>query len=133
TGVIEDVPLNSHFRFDALISRNTRDFQGSWGNFGVFTYIQLPTGYDLSKMQVSLDTIIKQRVDPIFTQFGISIKYALQPMTEIHLYSKIQDEAEAGGDISYVYIFAAVACFMLLIACINYTNLATARSANRSK
>lgn len=133
TAVVEDVPLNSHFRFDALISRRTRDFRGSWGNFGVFTYIQLPTGYDLSKMQASLDTIIKERVDPIFTQYGISIKYALQPITEIHLYSKIQDEAEAGGDISYVYIFAAVACFMLLIACINYTNLATARSANRSK
>lgn len=134
TAVIEDVPPNSHFRFDALISRNTRSqFQGSWGNFGVYTYIQLPSGYDLSKMKVSLDTIVKQRVDPIFAQYNIKIKYDLQPMTDIHLYSKIQDEAEAGGDISYVYIFGAVACFMLIIASINYMNLATARSANRSK
>jgi putative ABC transport system permease protein len=57
----------------------------------------------------------------------------MQRITDIHLYSKIQDEAEAGGDISYIYIFAAVATFMILIACINYMNLATARSANRAK
>ena len=134
TGVMEDVPLNSHFRFDGLISRNTRPGnQGSWGNFGVFTYIQLPEGYDLSKMYASLDSVLKQKVNPIFDQFGIKIKYQLQKITDIHLHSKIQDEAEAGGDISYIYIFGAVAAFMLIIACINYMNLATARSANRSK
>jgi putative ABC transport system permease protein len=136
TGVIKDVPLNSHFRYDALISKSSQainQFDGSWGNFGVFTYIQLPAGYDLSKMYVSLDTIVKQKVDPIFEQYGIKIKYELQKITDIHLYSKIQDEAEAGGDISYIYIFSAVAIFMLVIACINYMNLATARSANRSK
>jgi putative ABC transport system permease protein len=134
TGVMEDVPLNSHFRFDALISRNTRPgYQGSWGNFGVFTYIQLPDGYDLTKMQASLDTVIKQKVNPIFDQFNIKIKYVMQPIVDIHLHSKIADEAEAGGDISYIYIFGAVAGFMLVIACINYMNLATARSANRAK
>lgn len=134
TGVMENVPLNSHFIFDGLISRNTRPgFQGSWGNFGVFTYIHLPERYDLTKMYASLDTIIKQRVNPIFEQFGIRIKYELQPILDIHLYSKIQDEAEAGGDISYIYIFASVALFMLIIACINYMNLATARSVNRAR
>ncbi len=134
TGVIEDVPLNSHFIFDGLISRNTRPgFQGSWGNFGVFTYLHLPDGYDLGKMYTSLDSVIKQKVDPIFAEFGIQIKYELQPILDIHLYSKIQDEAEAGGDISYIYIFASVAAFMLLIACINYMNLATARSVNRAR
>ncbi|HYG03005.1 MAG TPA: ABC transporter permease [Chryseosolibacter sp.] len=134
TGVIKDVPMNSHFRFDALIARNTRpQFVGSWGNFGVFTYIQLPANYDLSKMQASLDKVIKERVNPIFDQFGIKIQYEMQRITDIHLYSKIQDEAEAGGDISYIYIFGAVGAFMLIIACINYMNLATARSANRAK
>lgn len=134
TGILKNVPANSHFKFDALISRNTRpQNQGGWGGFGVFTYIQLPAKYDLSKMYVALDTIVKQRVNPIFDQFGITVKYELQRITDIHLYSKIQDEAEAGGDISYIYIFGAVALFMLAIACINYMNLATARSANRAK
>jgi putative ABC transport system permease protein len=134
TGVIEDVPLNSHFRFEALISSNSYPKnQGSWGNFGVFTYIQLPPSYDLAKMYVSLDSIIKQKVNPIFEQYGITVKYELQKITDIHLHSKIQDEAEAGGDISYIYIFSAVAAFMLIIACINYMNLATARSVNRAK
>lgn len=134
TGLIKDVPLNSHFRFDALISANSYPRnQGSWGSFGVFTYIQLPEQYDLSKMYSSLDKIIKEKVDPIFESVGITIRYELQKITDIHLHSKIQDEAEAGGDISYIYIFGAVAIFMILIACINYMNLATARSANRAK
>jgi len=134
TGVIQDVPLNSHFRFDALMSRNTRPQQrGSWGNFGVSTYIQLPAGYDLSKMQASLDKVIKEKVNPIFDEYGIKVHYEMQRITDIHLYSKIQDEAEEGGDISYIYIFGAIAAFMLIIACINYMNLATARSANRAK
>jgi putative ABC transport system permease protein len=134
TGVIEDVPLNSHFIFDALLARNTMPgYQGSWGNFGVFTYIQLPEGYELTKMEESLLKVIKEKVDPIFVQYGITIRYELQPILDIHLYSKIQDEAEAGGDISYIYVFAAVAAFMLIIACINYMNLATARSVSRAK
>lgn len=134
TGIIKDVPQNSHFRFDALQSRNSiPDYQGSWGGFGVYTYIELPRGYDLSKLYTSLDSIVSQKVDPIFKDVGISVKYELQPITDIHLHSKIQDEAESGGDISYIYIFGAIACFMIIIASINYMNLATARSTNRSK
>lgn len=134
TGVIRDVPLNSHFRFDAVISRSSRaQFTGAWGGFGVTTYIELPKEYDLSKMQESLDKIVKEKVDPIFERVGVKVKYRLQPIASIHLHSKIQDEAEAGGDISYIYIFGAIAAFMLLIACINYMNLATARSANRAR
>ncbi|MBL7855981.1 MAG: ABC transporter permease [Cyclobacteriaceae bacterium] len=134
TGVMKDVPLNSHFRFNALISRNTRpQFTGSWGGFGVYTYIQLPPGYDLTKMDASLEKVVKEKVNPVFEQVGIKVQYELQRITDIHLKSKIQDEAEAGGDMSYIYIFSAVAIFMLVIACINYMNLATARSANRAK
>jgi putative ABC transport system permease protein len=134
TGVIKDVPTNSHFRFDGLLSRpNTPLNQFSWGNFGVFTYIQLPSGYDLSKMEASLDKVVKEKVNPIFEQYNIKVKYGLQRITDIHLHSKIADEAEEGGDISYIYIFGAIAVFMLIIACINYMNLATARSANRAK
>jgi putative ABC transport system permease protein len=134
TGVIKDVPKNSHFRFNALISRNTRPKeQGNWGNFAIYTYIQLPSGYNLAKMQESLDKIIREKVNPIFEKSGVKVHYELQRITDIHLHSKVQGEAETGGDISYIYIFGAVAGFMLIIACINYMNLATARSVNRAK
>lgn len=134
TGVLEDVPENSHFIFDALISRNSApDWQGSWGNFGVFTYLQFPSGYDAANFQANLDSIITAKVNPIFERMGIKIQYELQKITDIHLYSKIQDEAEEGGDISYIYIFSIVAAFMLIIASINYMNLATARSFKRAK
>jgi putative ABC transport system permease protein len=134
TGVIEDVPINSHFRFDALMSRNTLpQYQGGWGNFSVFTYLQFPKGYDATLFQPNLDSIISQHVNPIFESMGISIKYEMQPIVDIHLHSKIQDEVEEGGDMSYIYIFSAIAFFMLIIASINYMNLATARSTKRAK
>jgi putative ABC transport system permease protein len=134
TGVMKDVPLNSHFRFDGLMASSTRaGFSGSWGNFGTTTYIQLPDDYDLGRMYTNFDKIINEKVNPIFEKYGIKIKYELQPILDIHLHSKIADEAEAGGDISYIYIFSAVAAFMILIACINYMNLATARSTSRAK
>lgn len=134
TGIMRDVPMNSHFRFDALVSQSTRpQFQGGWGGFGTLTYVQLPPGYDLSKMYASFDKILKEKVQTIFDQFGIKVQYRLQPILGIHLYSKVADGTGASGDISYVYTFAAVAIFMILVACINYMNLATARSANRAK
>lgn len=134
TGVIKDVPLNSHFRFDGLASRNSvPQWRGSWGNFGVFTYIQFPNGYDPTEFQHNFDSITKQHVNPIFERMGISIEYEMQRITDIHLFSKIQDEAEEGGDISYIYIFTAIAFFMLIIASINYMNLATAQSTKRAK
>lgn len=134
TGVIKDVPLNSHFRFDGLISRNSApNWRGSWGNFGVFTYVQFPNGYDPTSFQHNFDSITKHHVNPIFESIGITIEYEMQRITDIHLHSKLQDEAEEGGDISYIYIFSAIAFFMLIIASINYMNLATARSTQRAK
>ena len=134
TGVIKDVPDNSHFRFEGLISRNSApEWRGSWGNFGVFTYIQFPKGYDPANFQHNFDSITKTHVNPIFESIGITIQYEMQRITDIHLYSKIQDEAEEGGDISYIYIFSAIALFIMFIASINYMNLATARSTKRAK
>ncbi len=135
TGVIEDVPHNSHIDFDALLSRTTLpvDYGSSWGNWGVATYVLLPENYNYHNLYGRLEEINKERVKPIFDQFGITINYMIQPILDIHLHSKIGDEAEEGGDISYIYIFAAVAIFMLVIASINYMNLATARASKRAK
>ena len=70
---------------------------------------------------------------PIFAKSNIKINFAAQPLLRIHLYSDLEFEPEELGSISYIYIFGAVALFMLIIACINYMNLATARSARRAK
>ena len=70
---------------------------------------------------------------PIFAQFNVKMHYGVQPITEIHLHSKLEQEPEELGSMSYIWIFSAVAFFMMLIACINYMNLTTARSARRAK
>src|SRR5580698_3239714 len=72
-------------------------------------------------------------LDPVFGPFNVKIHYVLQPVTTIHLHSGMDNEPEEVGSMSYIYVFSAVAVFMLLIACINYMNLTTARSARRAK
>ncbi len=138
TGVIEDVPGNSHIRYDMLISMSTalRNYQASpydWGSFNNFTYLLLKPQTKVIAFNKKLDDVNKKFVEPIFKQFNITIKYDLQPVTDIHLHSNLQAEPEESGSTSYILIFSAVAFLMLLIACINYMNLTTARSARRAK
>lgn len=136
TGVIENVPKNSHFSFDGLVSLNTLNEQrrtGSWGNFGVFTYLFAPNLANPSEFAAKLSEIYDEFCAPIFKQYGINFTYKLQRIPDIHLHSRYEGEANANGDIKYIYIFSAIAIFMLIIASINYMNLATARSARRSR
>lgn len=136
TGVIRDVPMNSHLRFNLLISESTlgKDFdQGGWGGFNIFTYVLLRPNTDAAAFEKKLLPMYDKYMAPIFAKYNIRIHYGVQPVASIHLHSDFQGEPEQLGDISYVYIFASVALFMLLIACINYMNLATARSARRAK
>lgn len=134
TGVLQDVPENSHLVFDAVVGWTMpENVRTNWGNFGVFTYIQLPENYVPEDLNPKFDSVLVAHVNPIFESMGITIDYELQKITDIHLYSKIQDEAESNGDITYIYIFLAIAVFMLIIAAINYMNLATARSAKRAR
>ncbi len=135
TGLMEDVPANSHLEFDALLSRaSLPDEMGNWGGWGVPTYLLLRENISVKDGEEALATVNKDRVVPIFENFGVSISYWLQPLTDIHLKSDFGDDgASEGGDISYVYIFFAVAIFILIIASINYMNLATARATRRAK
>ena len=134
TGVIEDVPFNSHFRFDAISSRNNLPKQlGTWGNFGVFTYLLFPENFDVKAFETKMQAMYDAYMKTIFGGMNIKIEYILEPMTRIHLYSTNAGEPEPTGSITYVYIFAIVALFLVLIAGMNYMNLATARSARRAR
>ncbi len=138
TGVIEDVPQNSHIRYDMLIPistaiKNIPDGPQQWGNFNYFTYVLLKPGTSATAFNKKLDDVYKKYGEKLFQQFNVSMQYGLQPIRDIHLHSKLQLEPEELGNMSYIWIFSSVAFFMLLIACINYMNLTTARSARRAK
>lgn len=134
TGIIKDVPRNSHFRFDGLISRSTLPAEiGSWGNFGVYTYILLPKNVDYKVFESKIQEMYDKYMAEIFERLGIKIEYQLMRITDIHLKSTSQGEPEPTGSYAYVMIFAIVALFLILIATMNYMNLATARSTKRAR
>jgi putative ABC transport system permease protein len=134
TGVIENVPFNSHFRFDAIASRNNLPKQlGTWGNFGVFTYLLFPENFDVKAFETKMQGMYETYMKPIFGSMNIKIAYILEPITSIHLYSTNGAEPEPTGSITYVRVFGIVAIFLVLIAAMNYMNLATARSTRRAR
>ena len=146
TAVIKDMPENSHFHFDFLFSMKNVDY--NWGQLtshNFYTYIRLKKGTDPKAFEKNFDQFIDRYVLPEAKQFmninsmdefkkaGNSLVYSLIPVTQIHLHSNRQFELNPGGNVQYVYIFSAVALFILIIACINFMNLTTARSANRAR
>jgi len=135
TAVIEDVPKNSHLIFNILISRSSlpADFANNWGGFGFFTYVLLKPNTSAAAFEKKMLPIYDKYLASIFAQYNIKMRFGAQPITSIHLHSEMSGEPEELGSTSYIYIFSAVAFFMLLIACINYMNLTTARSARRAK
>lgn len=136
TGVIKDLPPNSHFHYDGLVSLSslpTFRSMTNWGRMAVITYVKTSDNFDPSNFRHRLNEILKNHVAPIFEKRNIHLTYQLQRITDIHLHSKIQDEEEAGGDITFIYILSAVAGFIIIIASINYMNLATARASKRAK
>ena len=136
TGVIADMPGNSHFKAEAFISSSTlpNDFGDNWGQFGNFyTYVLLKPNADAKDFEAKMLPLYDAYMAEIFEQFNVKIKYGVLPVTSIHLKSDLDNEPEETGSMSYIYIFSIVALFMLVIASINYMNLTTARAAGRAK
>ncbi len=145
TGVFKAFPTNAHLHPAVMISFNTlkdsviygeRNLRTNWGNNSFLTYIELPDNYNPAGMEARFADFQNRNI-PNDGNSGIKpsdySKLSLKKLTDIHLYSHTDYEAEENGDINRVYIFSAIALFILLIACINYMNLSTARSLLRAK
>jgi putative ABC transport system permease protein len=146
TGIFKPFPSNSHMHPDILMSFNTlrdsaiygeKQLETNFGNNSFYTYLLLPKNYnpDMISRQLSafLDKYVHMQGMPPNLKTSQVTKLTIQKLTDIHLRSHLDDEIEENGDISRVYIFSVIAVFILLIACINYMNLSTARSALRAK
>ncbi|MEO6548744.1 MAG: ABC transporter permease [Ferruginibacter sp.] len=146
TAVIKDIPRTSHFNFDFIFSMDNVEYDfGNYLSHNFQTYILLKKGTDYKAFEKNFPQVVDKYVLPQAKQFmqintmddfkknGNMLAYHLMPLTDIHLKSDRVPELGVNGSMQYVYIFSAVALFILLIACINFMNLSTARSASRSK
>lgn len=144
TGVCEDVPSNTHFHYDMFGSFESVKTGDKWLASGAYTYVRLREGHSLAQVETISRGFVSKYIAPEikeffgmdFTEFqkkGNRFGFQFQPITDIHLHSDLDDELEANSDAKYVYIFSVIAFFILLLACINFTNLSTAGSASRSK
>ena len=147
TGVIKDLPSQSHFNFEFF--RPMSEFADSratdeWLSNNYSTYVVLKKGSDPKKFEAKLRSMVTKYIAPLirsavnqsleeFEKSGSHVSFSTMPLTSIHLHSNKMAEIGANGSIQYVYIFSATAAFILLIACVNFMNLSTARSSNRAK
>jgi putative ABC transport system permease protein len=137
TGVVKDPPPNSHFTFNALASFATfikyDPRIGSWNGGSFQTYLLLQENTDLKKFEQKMMGFHEKYLGPALKERGIELEVYLQPLKSIHLHSHVQYELGDNSDIRLIYAFWAIAVIILLIACINFMNLSTARSAGRAK
>lgn len=144
-GVIEDFPSNSHLQFDFLLTLKGVEFwpgeQTYWGATNYPTYILLKPGADAAQLQKKLSKVIEKYLVPHWLKEGTadakelakSVWFELQPIKDIHLRSEGIQDPVSHGDARFVWLFGGIAGFILIIACINFINLSTAKSANRAK
>jgi putative ABC transport system permease protein len=146
TGIAEDPPLNSHFHFTLILSLEsyTNSEPGDFMSGRVYSYVKLRPGKKIEDIYTRLNSILEykigaeleQHANTTLTQFkaqGNNIAFFTQPLLDIHLRSQLPDELEPNSDIQYLYTFGSIALFITVLACINFMNLSTARSASRAK
>ncbi len=146
TGVIKNIPKQSHFDFDFFISMPTlaESKEEAWFSNNFDTYILFRPGFDIKHFQAKLPMFLRKHAEPQLVsilhmtfdkleQTGNYFRFSLIPLKKIHLESNTKYDMGSKGDIKIVYIFSAIAMFILLIACVNFMNLSTARSSNRAK
>jgi putative ABC transport system permease protein len=146
TGIVDKFPDNSHMHFDLLVSMasNKDATNESWLSGSYHTYLLMREGTDIAQFESKLPEMTKKYMSSQlevglgmtfdrFLEIGNKVGLQLQPLSKIHLHSDLTGEFEQGGNIDTVYIFSAIALFMLLIACINFMNLSTAGASKRIK
>ena len=146
SGIAADAPRNSHFHFTLILSLPSWEMSEAqdWLSSKVITYYKLKKDTDItvaeSKIQLALLSRLNQELNHLrntdlekYNKQGNALKYRIQPIGIIHLHSDFLDEIEKNGNIQYIYLFASIAVFITVIACINFMNLTTARSASRAK
>ncbi len=148
TAVYENIPANTHFHFDILISMEGLEEakRPVWYSNNFQTYLLFRNGADAAQLESKLPQLVLDRAMPQlkeilggdfspekFAAAGNKMEYRLQSLLNIHTRSSLEGEFEPNFDIAYIYLFSAIALFILIIACINFMNLSTARSANRAK
>ncbi len=146
TGITERMPSNSHFQYNFLASLTTRgvDSWRSWLTSNLFTYVVLKPGVAPQDIYSKFHELTYKYVGPevqqamgidldTFEKMGNSYGFFLEAVPDIHLHSKLDHQLSPGGSIAYIYFFSTIAIFLLLIACINFMNMATAKYSNRSK
>ena len=146
TGVINKVPLNSHFHFELFASMTSlpESKEPTWMSSNFYTYLVLKDGHDYKSLEAKLPGMVDKYIGPQmlqamhislpdFRKKGNNLTFHLQRLTDIHLSNDFSNDLSPAGDVRYVYIFGAIALFMLLIACINFMNLSTAGASKRSR
>ena len=135
TGVFADMPKNTHLFADMFLSMETgktifnKLVLNNWGEGSSYTYLLLPENLTASELESKFPAFLEKNMGEGSSE---RVGIALQKMTDIHLHSNLRGEVQANSDIRYIYISVAIALFIILIACINYMNLATARSIKRA-
>jgi putative ABC transport system permease protein len=137
-GVVKDIPENSHFTFNILRSMETlyaenRQLMENWMAISQYTYILLDEKAEYKGLEKKLPALVDKNLGTILKSYGASLTLHLQPLKQIHLHSDFAGDIAAQGDIMSIYLFSGIALFVLIIACINFVNLSTARSGTRAK